>query len=200
MLSYSTKRSAIIRFFFFHESWGGGGDILILRFIIFLLHELYGVLWWWVLKSTVCGSLTTCFYICAYVVDLVIFGNSSAVHPSSGWVLDCYPSYSLYLVSSIQLYPVLLRGVPVVAGGAFTLYAYYGMSVISDSFLVFWSSSSSSCRLRGLSANITTRGYVKGFSVDFIVLILAIFIHWWLAALQACVSLPPFRWLPFRLG
>ena len=49
--------------------------------------------------------------------------------------------------------------------GAFTLYAYYSMSVIYDSLLVFCSSSSS-CRLRGLSADITAHGYVKGFSVD----------------------------------
>ena len=31
----------------------------------------------------------------------------SAVHTPSGWVLDGYPSYSLYLVSSIHIYPVV---------------------------------------------------------------------------------------------
>ena len=52
-----------------------------------------------------------------------------------------------------------------VAGGAFTLYAYIGMSVISDSLIVFCSSASS-YRLSGLSANLAARGYVTGYSVD----------------------------------
>ena len=43
MLSYSTKRSAIIRFFNEIVVGGGRGDVLSLRFIIFLLHGLYGV-------------------------------------------------------------------------------------------------------------------------------------------------------------
>ena len=59
----------------------------------------------------------------------------------------------------------LLRRLPVVAGGAFTLYAYIGMSVISDSLIVFYSSYSS-YRLRGLSANLAARCYVTGYSVD----------------------------------
>ena len=115
-------------------------------------------------RSGVC--LDQCSCIGAYVVGLIIFGRcfygSTTYRRSTRWLPV------MLFVSRIE-YPFisccLLRGVPVVAGGAFTLYAYIGMSVMSDSLIVFCSSYSS-YRLCGLSANLAARGYVTGYSVD----------------------------------
>ena len=90
------------------------------------------------------------------------------------------------------------------AGGGF-----YFVCVISHvsnlRLIIVFCSSSSSCRLRGLSADLTAHNYVTVYSVDcygpdisYFHSILRSLVT--LAALQACVYLPPFRWLPVRLG
>ena len=69
--------------------------------ILFLLHGLWGKFRLWVLpirRSGVC--LNQCSCVGAFVVDLIIIGCSSTDQPPSEWVLDGYPSYSLFLVSS----------------------------------------------------------------------------------------------------
>ena len=70
---------------------------------------------------------------------------------------------------------------------------------ISNFFIVFCLSSSSR-RLHRLSANLTARSYIRVVQLTLFVMTLAIFITCQLAALKACVFLPPFRWLPVRLG
>ena len=110
--------------------------------------------------------LDQCSCIGAYVVGLFIFGRF--FYGSATCRMSTRRLPVILFVSCIE-YPFisccLLRGVPVVAGGAFTLYAYIGMSVISHSFIAFCSSYSS-YRLRGLFANLAARGYDTGYSVD----------------------------------
>ena len=110
--------------------------------------------------------LDQCSCIGAYVVGLIIFGRY--FYGSTTCRMSTRRLPVILFVSRIE-YPsiscCLLCGVPVVARGAFTLYAYIGMSVISDSLAVFCSSYSS-YRLRGLSANLAACGYVTGYSVD----------------------------------
>ena len=110
--------------------------------------------------------LDQCSCIGAYVVGLIIFGRY--FYGSTTCRMSTRRLPVILFVSRIEypfIFCCLLRRVPVVAGGAFTLYAYIGMSVISDSLIVFCSSYSSYC-LRGPSANLATRGYVTGYSVD----------------------------------
>ena len=125
LLSYSSKRSAIIRFFFcfFFESGGGGVMNLVygssspsyMDCMVFFGDECC-------ISRRSGVHLTPCSCIYTSIAGLVIFGTPSAVPLPSGWVLDGYPSYSLYLVSNVHLYPVVLFcGVPTVAGGDFYL-------------------------------------------------------------------------------
>ena len=81
ILSYSTKRSAIICFF--HETCGGGGVMYLvygssssfyMDCMVFLVMS--------VKISTVWSSLTPCSHICAYIADLVIFGHSFCGSPT----------------------------------------------------------------------------------------------------------------------
>ena len=85
------------------------------------------------------------------------------------------------------------------AGGGF-----YFVCVISHvsnlRLIIVFCSSSSSCRLRGLSAYFTAHDYVTVYSVDRYGPDISYFHSMTFAALQACVYLPPFRWLPVRLG
>ena len=77
--------------------------------------------------------LDQCSCIGGYVVGLIIFGRYFCGSPTfrMSSLLDGYPSYSLYLVSSIHLYPVVCCTECLWwPAGAFTLYAYFGMSVI----------------------------------------------------------------------
>ena len=59
----------------------------------------------------------------------------------------------------------LLHGVPMVAEEVYILIAPNDGSIFSDSLIVFCLSSSSR-RLHRLSANLTARAYVKGYSVN----------------------------------
>ena len=74
--------------------------------------------------------ITPCSCICASVVGLIIFGSSCGSHT---FRMSTRRLPVILFVSRIE-YPFisccLLRGVPVVAGGAFTFCAYYSMSVI----------------------------------------------------------------------
>ena len=82
--------------------------------------------------------ITQCSYIGAYVVGLIIFGRYFC--GSTSFRMSTRRLPVILFVSRFE-YPIisccLLRSAPVGAGGAFTLYAYYGMSVIYDSFMVF---------------------------------------------------------------
>ena len=84
--------------------------------------------------------LDQCSCVSAFVVGLIIFGSyfygSTTFRMSS--LLDGYPSYSLYLVSSVHLYPVVCCAECLWwLEEAFTLYAYVGMSIILGSLIVF---------------------------------------------------------------
>ena len=106
--------------------------------------------------------LDQCSCIGAFVVGLIIFGNY--VYGSTTFRMNTrrLPVILFVFRSSIHLYPVVCCAECLWwPEEAFTWYAYVGMSIILD----FWSSSSS-YRLRGLSAVLTTRGYVKGYSVN----------------------------------
>ena len=71
-----------------------------------------------------------------------------------------------------------------------TLYVYYHMSAVSDSFTVFCSSSSS-CRLRVLSTTLSARGYCSRINTLTVTIIaLAAFSQCQLVALKACVYQP----------
>ena len=77
--------------------------------------------------------LDQCSCVGDFVVGLIIFGSSfyGSTTFRMSTVLDGYPSYSLYLVSSVHLYPVVRCAVCLWwPGGTFTLYASIGMSVI----------------------------------------------------------------------
>ena len=75
--------------------------------------------------------LDQCSCIDAYVVGLIIFGRY--FYGSTTCRMSTRRLLIILFVSRIE-YPFisccLLRGVPVVAGGAFPLYEYFGMSVI----------------------------------------------------------------------
>ena len=86
---------------------GWGDDEFSVRVIIFLLHRLLGVFQWWVIIiSTVRGSCNPVLLLqrlrrwTPHLWKLLLF-------TPSGWVADGYPSYSLFLVSSLYLYPVV---------------------------------------------------------------------------------------------
>ena len=74
-----------------------------------------------------------------------------------------------------------------------------GVSILYDFFIVFCFSSSSR-RLHRLSANLTARAYISVVQLTVFVMTLAIFIACQLAALPACVFLPPYRLLPVSPG
>ena len=140
--------------------------------------------------------LDQCSCIGTYVVGLVIFGRY--FYGSTTCRMSTRRLPVILFVSRIRLYHVVCCAECLWwPEGAFTLYAYVSMSVISDSLIVFYSSYSS-YRLRGLSANLAARGSVTGYAVDCYCPDISYFIPCQLAALQACVYLPPFRWLPVR--
>ena len=110
--------------------------------------------------------LDQCSCVGAFVVGLIIFG--SYFYGSTTFRMSTRRLPVILVVSRFEcpLYPVvccaMCLGWP---KGYNILYASNGVSVLSDSFLVFCLSSSSH-RLRGLSANLTARAYVKGYSVN----------------------------------
>ena len=110
--------------------------------------------------------LDQCSCVGAFVVGLIIFG--SYFYGSTTFRMSTRRLPVILFVSRFEcpLYPVVCCAVCLWwPRGKFTLYASNGMSVISDSFIVFCLSSSSR-HLRGLSANLTALGYVKGYSDD----------------------------------
>ena len=75
--------------------------------------------------------LDPCSCISAYVVGLIIFGRYLYGSTTCRMSTRRLPVYSLYLVSSIHLYLVVCCAECLWwPEGAFTLYAYFGMSVI----------------------------------------------------------------------
>ena len=107
--------------------------------------------------------ITPCSFICASVVELIIFGHSFCSSPVILFVSRFeYPLISCYL----------LRGVPEVAVGDF-----YFVCVISHvsnlTFVYRLLIVTSSGRLRGLSANLTTLG-LRFIGSSVIVITLAI--------------------------
>ena len=110
--------------------------------------------------------LDQCSCIGAFVVGLIIY--RSYFYGSTTFRMSTRRLPVILFVSRFEcpLYPVVCCAVCLWwPRGKFALYASNGMSVISDSFIVFCLSSSSR-RLRGLSINLTACGYVKGYSVD----------------------------------
>ena len=144
--------------------------------------------------------LDQCSCIGAFVVGLFIFGHY--IYGSTTFRMSTrrLPVMLFVSRSSIHLYPVVCCAECLWwPEEAFTLYTYLDMSVIYGLLIVFCSSSSSYC-LRGLSANLTARGYVKGYSVNCCCPVLATFITMSVSCPSGLCLLPPFRWLPVRLG
>ena len=115
-------------------------------------------------QSGVCLDQCSCFG--AFVVGLIIFGSHFYGSTTFRMSTRRLPVILFGSCLSIHFYPVVCCAECLLwPEEAFTLYAYVGMSVIEDSLIVFCSSSSS-YRLRGLSADRTACGYVKGYSVN----------------------------------
>ena len=152
-----------MNFTFFYDSGGGGVMNLVygsssssyLDCMVFFGDECFFFRWSGVL-------LDQCSCIGAYVVGLIIFGRY--FYGSTTCRMSTRRLPVMLFVSRIE-YPFisccLLRGVPVVAGGSFYFVCVHWL--VSN---IVFCSSYSSYRLRGLSANLTARGYVKGYSVD----------------------------------
>ena len=110
--------------------------------------------------------LDQCFCVGDFVVGIIIFG--SYFYGSTTFRMSTRRLPVILFVSCFEcpLYPVVCCTVCLWwPRGIFTLYASIGTSVLYDSFIVFCLLSPSR-RLRGLSTNLTARGYVKGYSVD----------------------------------
>ena len=112
------------------------------------------------------GLVAPCSCICTSVMGLIIFGSSFCCSHTFRMSTRWLPV--ILFVSRIE-YPFisccLLRGVPVVAGGGF--YFVCVISHVSNLRLVMvFCSSSSSCRLCGLSAYLNAHDYVTVYSVD----------------------------------
>ena len=122
MLSYSTKRSAIICFF--NEIVGGGVMYLVygsssssyMDCMVFFGDECC-------ISRQSGVRLTPCACICASVVGLVIFGNAFCGSPTFRMSTRRVTRLTLCISYRVSIYfpVVLLRGVPVVVGGGFYL-------------------------------------------------------------------------------
>ena len=88
-------------FYVFIVKTGGRGGGLSLQFILFPRHELWGefrvLLCWFAYIRFVSPSASASMFRrwTSSYMDVPF-----TVHPPAGWVLDDYPSYSLFLVSS----------------------------------------------------------------------------------------------------
>ena len=195
------KRSAHL-FYAFSEKGGGVMNLVYgsssssyMDCLVFFSDE-------WLLFRWSGVRMPPCSSISASVVELLIFGSTAG-----GVTFCCSHTFGMstrrlpviFFVSLIE-YPFisccLLLGVSVVAGGG-----SYFVCVISHvshlrlihSLLPIILLLPPPCALRNL--------YCSRFHpLTVIVLTLDIFIQWQLVALQACVYLPPLRWLPVRLG
>ena len=134
MIEFMFSLLCVVNFTFFYYSGGGRGVMNFvygsssssyMDFMVFFGDECFNFR-----RSGV--RLDQCCCICAYVVGLIIFGSyfycSTTFRMSTRWLPVIL---SLYLVSSIYLYPVVCCAECLWwPEGAFPLYAYIGMSVI----------------------------------------------------------------------
>ena len=111
----------------------------------------------------------------------------STVQPPSGWVLDDYPSYSLFLVSSAHYILLFIAWCAYGGRGGLLFHCARRCVNILRLFQSFYLLSSS-WRLHRLSANLTTRDYIRVVMLTVFVMTLAIYIICQFAALLPLVT------------